>query len=104
MSPVEPSRPVPPYAEGERVFGPPQGTFDPEWAARLLLDRLPGLAWDEACGLAEAAWAALRAVGRPDAGAVTGRLAEAGTAGDRAAAAAAVAVALVESYEVDLRE
>lgn len=49
-------------------------------------------------------WTALRAVGRPDAGAVTGRLAEEGTAGQRAAAAAAAAVALVESYEVDLRE
>ena len=101
---MEPTRRVPPYGEGERVFGPPQGTFDPEWAARLLLDRLPGLGWDEGCALAEAAWAALRSVGRPDPDAVARRLADGGVTAERSRAAADVAVALAESYEVDLRE
>lgn len=64
---MEPTRPAPLYGEGERVFGPPQGTFDPEWAARLLLDRLPDLGWDDACALSGAALSALRASARADA-------------------------------------
>ncbi|WP_432494512.1 hypothetical protein [Kineococcus auxinigenes] len=27
------------YVEGERVFAPPQGSFDPDWVAGLVLDR-----------------------------------------------------------------
>lgn len=30
------------YVEGERVFAPPQGGFDPDWVAGLVLDRAPG--------------------------------------------------------------
>jgi hypothetical protein len=28
------------YVEGERVFAPPQGSFDPDWVAGLVLDRV----------------------------------------------------------------
>ncbi len=28
------------YVEGERVFAPPHGSFDPDWVAGLVLDRL----------------------------------------------------------------
>lgn len=28
------------YVEGERVFAPPAGSFDPDWVAGLVLDRL----------------------------------------------------------------
>lgn len=41
--------PVPPrtggtghYVEGERVFAPPHGAFDPDWVAGIVLDRDPG--------------------------------------------------------------
>ncbi|WP_432510066.1 hypothetical protein [Kineococcus sp. SYSU DK001] len=27
------------YVEGERVFAPPAGSFDPDWVAGLVLDR-----------------------------------------------------------------
>ena len=28
------------YVEGERVFAPPLGSFDPDWVAGLVLDRV----------------------------------------------------------------
>lgn len=30
------------YVEGERVFAPPHGAFDPDWVAGIVLDRDPG--------------------------------------------------------------
>ena len=33
----------PPYAEGERVFGPPSGTYDADWVAAAACQQDPGL-------------------------------------------------------------
>ncbi|WP_432493723.1 hypothetical protein [Kineococcus gypseus] len=30
------------WVEGERVFAPPAGAFDPDWVAGIVLDRDPG--------------------------------------------------------------
>jgi hypothetical protein len=49
-----------PYEEEERLYAPPRGSFDPEWAVRLALAARPGLAWPDAYRLAEHAWRHLR--------------------------------------------
>ena len=91
-----------PYSSGERVFGPPRGTFDVEWAARALQERRPGTPFDAAWSLAERAWEALRATGRPDPGAVARALADDGVPRAEADDAARVAVDLALAYDVDL--
>ncbi len=58
------------YSEGERVFGPPNGTFDPDWVASAAAQRDPGLPPETAALLAGQAWEALRAAGALDAPAV----------------------------------
>lgn len=47
------------WAEGERVFGPPGGTYDADWvAAAAVADGVPA---PDAHRLAQAAWELLRA-------------------------------------------
>ncbi|PPK97483.1 hypothetical protein CLV92_10313 [Kineococcus xinjiangensis] len=67
------------YVEGERVFGPPSGVFDADWAAGLVLDRLGAGAGDrvEIARAAQLAWSA-RCAGRD----AHEALAEAGLAPD----------------------
>ena len=49
------------YAEGERVFAPPQGTFDAAWVSRLVQEARPALATGQALAMVEAVWEALLA-------------------------------------------
>lgn len=49
------------YGEGERVFAPPQGTFDAAWVARLLQEARPALPPGQALAMVEVAWEALLA-------------------------------------------
>jgi hypothetical protein len=92
------------YSEGERTFGPPQGTYDVDWVAASARTADPGLPEETACLLAGQAWEHLRAIGELDAPEVARRLlADNRQAG--ATAANVVAVAAVEfctSYAVDL--
>ncbi|WP_308125490.1 hypothetical protein [Rhodococcoides corynebacterioides] len=60
------SDPVP-YTTGERVFGPPGGTFDPDWAATALRSHRPDLTHADSVRLVERAWELLRENGLRDA-------------------------------------
>lgn len=48
------------YSSGERVFGPPKGTFDSDWAATALRSNVPGLDFATSVRLMERAWELLR--------------------------------------------
>lgn len=48
------------YTSGERVFGPPRGTFDADWAATALRSNQPGLDFATSVRLMERAWELLR--------------------------------------------
>ncbi|AYJ50523.1 hypothetical protein [Rhodococcus sp. P1Y] len=48
------------YSSGERVFGPPRGTFDADWAATALRSNQPGLDFATSVRLMERAWELLR--------------------------------------------
>jgi len=45
-----------PYDQEERLYGPPPGTYDPEWVTRMALDRRPRMAWDRTYRLATSVW------------------------------------------------
>lgn len=83
------------YVEGERVFGPPQGTYDADWVASSARTADPGLPAETARLLAGEAWQHLRAMDELDAPELARRLLsdhrESG-----ATAANVVAVAAVE--------
>lgn len=49
-----------PYSSGERVFGPPRGTFDADWAATALRSLRPELRHDRAVWLVTQGWDLLR--------------------------------------------
>ena len=90
--------------EGERVFGPPQGSYDVDWVAASARTADPGLPEETACQLARQAWEHLRAIGELDAPEVARRLLVDNRA-QGATAANVVAVAAVEfctAYRVDL--
>lgn len=92
------------YGEGERVFGPPQGTYDADWVAHAARTADPGLPEETARELAVYAWEHLRAIGRLDAPEVARRLlADHRAAGATAAAVVAkAAVDFCDSYGVEL--
>ena len=48
------------YSTGERVFGPPNGTFDADWAATALRSNRPDLDFPTSVKLVEEAWELLR--------------------------------------------
>lgn len=48
------------YSSGERVFGPPRGTFDADWAATALRSNRPDLDHPTSVRLVESAWELLR--------------------------------------------
>lgn len=89
----------PPYAEGERVFGPPGGTFDADWVAAAARQRDPGLPPETAGLLAGQAWAALRAIGSLDGPALARELLAANSPAG-ATACNVVATASVEFCEL----
>ena len=92
------------YDEGERVFGPPQGSYDADWVAQTARTADPSLDEVTARELAVDAWTHLREVKELDAPEIARRL----LAGHRDAGASAanfVAKAAVEfcaTHEVEL--
>lgn len=93
-----------PYGEGERVFGPPLGSYDADWVAATARSKDPGLPEHTARELAVDAWDHLRAIGRFDAPEVARRLlADHRVSGATAAAVVArAAVDFCEAYGVAL--
>ena len=89
------------------MFGPPQGTYDPEWVAAAARAAEPGLPAEEAHRLAVAAGEHLRSVGGPGDAPALARALLAEELGGGAASAATVvaraAVEFVELYGVELR-
>ena len=91
------------YTEGERVLGPPKGSYDADWVASSAREADPGLPREVATLLAEDAWTHMREAGATDPAEIARRLlADHREAG--ATAANVVAVAAVQfcaAYEVD---
>ena len=104
MSDVSSPRDPATYGEGERVFGPPQGSYDADWVAAAARSKDPRLPEQTARELAVFAWDHLRAVGELDAPEVARRLlADHPTAGaSPAAVVAKAAVDFCEAYGVTL--
>ena len=48
------------YTSGERVFGPPRGTFDADWAATALRSNRPELDFETSVHAVEQAWELLQ--------------------------------------------
>jgi hypothetical protein len=90
------------YSEGERVFGPPSGSYDAAWVANSARTADPGLPEVLARELAEYAWEHLRAIKELDAPEVARRLlAEHRTAGATAVnVVAKAAVDFCAAYDV----
>jgi len=92
------------YGEGERVLGPPLGTYDADWVAASARQQDPGLPTETALLLAQESFAHLRAMRELDAPELARRLmADHDTTG--ATAANMVATAAVEfcrAYGVQL--
>ncbi len=74
------------YEEGERVLGPPQGSYDADWVAVTARTADPGLPEETARELAVYAWEHLREVKELDAPEIARRL-----LGDHPAAGATAA-------------
>jgi hypothetical protein len=92
------------YDEGERVLGPPQGTYDADWVAQAARRADPGLPEETARELAIYAWEHLREIRELDAPEVARRLlADHHVAGATAAnVVAKAAVDFCEAYAVPL--
>ena len=89
------------YASGERVFGPPLGTFDTEWVAREV-DRVTRCGFVSAHDWVAAAWSWARSAGSVDG---TGLRSAAVAAGADPASSDVVAryvAAYCESYDVNV--
>lgn len=90
------------YVSGERVFGPPRGTFDVEWVAREV-DRLTGSGYRTAHGWVDQAWAQVRRTSELDEAAIRTVVERAGADVPTAAAVARHVVAFCDAYDVDPR-
>lgn len=91
----------PSYGEGERVFGPPQGSYDADWVASAARQRDPGLPPETAALLADRAWPLLREQGALDAPALARALmASEGVGATPANVVATAAVAFCQAYGV----
>ena len=88
------------YESGERVFGPPVGTFDVEWVAREV-QRVTGAAVAEAHRAVETAWSVARESGTVDTDAITDRLSASGTAPAVSQVTAALVAGYCAAYDVD---
>ncbi|WP_037159941.1 hypothetical protein [Rhodococcoides fascians] len=88
------------YSSGERVFGPPRGTFDADWAATALRSNVPGLDFATSVRVMEYAWELVQS--RDLRGATLADALSDSTAvsvdSDLARAAAAVATEIAEFY------
>ena len=89
------------WVEGERVFGPPQGTYDADWVASAALDDGAGPP-DVVRRLAGAAWPALRADPAADEAALARalRAVEPGVPPGAADAVARAALAWCRAYDL----
>lgn len=95
--------PESPYGEGERVFGPPKGSYDADWVASSAREADPGLPPETAVRLARQAWDHMCEADAADPAEIARRL-MAGNPQAGATAANVVAVAAVQFcavYEVD---
>ncbi len=88
------------YESGERVFGPPLGTFDVEWVAREV-QRLTGADVAQAHRAVETAWSLARASGKVDPVAITDGLSAQGTAPVVSQMTAALVAGYCAAYDVD---
>jgi len=89
------------YGEGERVFGPPQGTYDADWVASSARSTDPGLPPELAGALAARAWEHLRARPGLDAPALARQLmAREGVGATSAAVVARAALDFCRAYDV----
>lgn len=91
---------VPTYVSGERVFGPPVGTFDVEWVAREI-ERATGTTFDVAHAAVEQTWAAARRIGSLAPGPLAQAAESAGASADVAASIATYVAAYCDAYGVD---
>ncbi|TAL24827.1 MAG: hypothetical protein EPN99_02375 [Frankiales bacterium] len=90
------------YGEGERLIGPPPGTYDADWVANTARTADPGLPEDVARELAVHAWEHLREIGRLDAPELARRLLaeHPGPGATPASVVAKAAVDFCAAYEV----
>ena len=90
-----------PYVEGERVFAPPQGSFDVDWVTSLAAERLDSSVQRETVIAAvRTAWASL--AGGRSACEATGTLRTEGFSEDDAGAVVMAALDFIEAYAVAL--
>ncbi len=91
------------YVSGERVFGPPLGTFDVEWVAREV-DRLTGCGLSSAHDWVAAAWSRARSAGSVDEPGLSAAAAAAGADLPSAGAVARYVAAYCQAYDVTLED
>lgn len=85
---------------GERVFGPPLGTFDVEWVAREV-QRLTGVDVTEAHRCVEAAWCVARESGAAEVEALNGALSARGVPASVSQVTASLVAGYCAAYDVD---
>lgn len=88
------------YVSGERVFGPPIGTFDVEWVAREV-QRLTGADITQAHRSVEAAWSVARESGSAEAAALNEALSAGGVPVSVSRVTAALVAGYCAAYDVD---
>jgi hypothetical protein len=88
------------YESGERVFGPPLGTFDVEWVAREV-ERRTGTDVADAYRAVESAWRAARASGSVDPQALGDAVAATGASPDVSQVTAALVARYCSDYQID---
>ncbi|WP_299569914.1 hypothetical protein [uncultured Williamsia sp.] len=86
------------YSSGERVFGPPRGTFDADWAATALRSTRPDLDHPTSVRLMERAWALIREDGLRGADLAASLAERDGVDATTAAVAAAVGTEIAQFY------
>ena len=88
------------YVSGERVFGPPRGTFDVEWVAREV-DRLTGAGSADAHDWVATAWDHARRTTSLDADAISTAVRASGADTRAADVVARHVAAYCAAYDVD---
>ena len=98
-APAAPSTPST-YVSGERVFGPPVGTFDVEWVTRQIERETPA-SFDEAHSAVAAAWAHARQARSLDVDDLARAAQAVGVSAQVGGAVATQVVAYCAAYHVD---
>ncbi len=88
------------YGSGERVFGPPRGTFDVEWVAREV-DRLTGVGYVTAHDWVAAAWEHARRAASLDVTGICDAVVGRGAGTATGELVSRHVVAYCEAYDVD---